>query len=185
MTLLMRRCTRTGRSSFVSLPRRLRRLANEAVVTLDRPYPPAELAPSLPGPRQVRPRRPCPNGFWCRVEGVRRPAISTRHWRPGGWASLAGVAWGRTEAGRPHRSSIYLKYPVCTAGFGAFYGESRFGADQLVANEHEPAVRVVDYDEVLAAQGQSSATVNFTCQHAERVALLEALDGHEFMLDSA
>jgi hypothetical protein len=37
----------------------------------------------------------------------------------------------------------------------AFDGESRFGADQLVvANDHEPAVRVVDHDEQLAAQDQ-------------------------------
>jgi len=66
----------------------------------------------------------------------------------------------------------------------ASYAESRFGADELVANDHEPAVHM-DHDELLAAKGHSATTVKVTYQHAERVALLEAFDGHEFMLDSA
>jgi hypothetical protein len=67
----------------------------------------------------------------------------------------------------------------------AFYAESSLGADQLVANEHEPAVHILDHDELLAANGHSASTVKVTYQHAERVALLKALDAHEFMLDSA
>jgi hypothetical protein len=35
-------------------------LAYEAGVTEDRPHPPAELVPSLPGPSHVRPHRRCP-----------------------------------------------------------------------------------------------------------------------------
>jgi TrwC relaxase len=35
-------------------------LGNKAGVTEDGPHPPAELVPSLPGPSQVHPHRPCP-----------------------------------------------------------------------------------------------------------------------------
>jgi hypothetical protein len=102
----------------------------------------------------------------------RSPARQSR--RPHHAGELRQLAIGR---------SITAK--VTAKWLRAFYGESRLGAGQLVANEYEPAVHILDHDEVLTAKGHSASTVKVTCQHAERVALLEAFDGHECMLDSA
>ena len=89
------------------------------------------------------------------------------------------VSCGNRRPGRSLTAKVTAKW------LRALYGESRFGADELVAKDHEPAVHVLDHDELLAAKGHSASTVSLTYLHAERVALLEALDGHEFMLDSA
>ena len=89
------------------------------------------------------------------------------------------VSCGNRRPGRSLTAKVTAKW------LRALYGESRFGADELVANDHEPAVHVLDHDELLAAKSHSTTAVKVTYQHTERVALLKALDGHEFMLDSA
>jgi hypothetical protein len=89
------------------------------------------------------------------------------------------VSCGNRRPGRSLTAKVTAKW------LRASYAESKFGADQFVANDHEPAVHVLDQDELLAANDHSATTVSLTYLHAERVALLEALDGHELMLDSA
>jgi hypothetical protein len=96
---------------------------------------------------------------------------------PGG--PIMPVSCGNRRPGRSLTAKVTAKW------LRASYAESRFGADELVANDHEPTVHVLDQDELLAANDHSATTVSLTYLHAERVALLEAFDGHEFMLDSA